>query len=133
MDRQGTYHSLLIQSTTAYSTAELEHTAQAVAATLTNSTTQPIVTLFKNIVQQHKAIKIKTTANRINPLLNIANVNRLLVGDKNVKYRSKTENIGINKALQAAQGNLSKFKQLNTRGNITTVQHNHILKSISNN
>jgi hypothetical protein len=128
--RQGDFHGLVIESSSVNTSTELSLVAQSVAATLNNSTTQPILTTSKKTVKLQTSLKFKTTAQKINPLLNIRNTNRLLVVDKVIENRSKFEDTGMKKANQAANDNISQFMVSNNNGTITSMQLNTVLKSI---
>ena len=128
--KQGDFHGLIIESSSVNTSTELSLVAQAVASTLNNSTVQPILTTSKKTVQLHAALKFKTTAQKINPLLNISNTNRLLVVDTVIENRNKFENSGMQKANQLANGSISKFMVNNGNGTITNMQLNVVLKSI---
>ncbi len=128
--KQGEFHALLIESTSVITSTELSLVAQAVASTLNNSASQPILTDSKKTLKLHTALKHKTTAQKINPLLKILNSNRLLLVDKVIEKRDNFEDIGMQKAKQSANGNTSQFTSNNNNGTITNIQLNTVLKSI---
>ena len=124
------YHALVIESTTNNTTTDLAIIAQAVAATLTNSNTQPILTISKKAVKLSTNIKYKTTANRINPLVTLFNSNRLLVVEKEVINRNKAEVKGMLKATQAAKNKSSEFVINNPNGTVNKAQLIGVLNAI---